>query len=237
MQSLLSNLSIQVNEKIYLKNPESSDLGKKILEGGIDLLDEVGFDALTFNKLARKIGTTEASIYRYFENKHKFLLFLTSWYWGWTEYRLVFALANIHSARARLERAIILVTEEIKMKGECPYINEEKLYQIVISESSKAYLTRDVDQENKEGVFSAYKRLVDRISEIIREINPAYPFPHMLVSTVIEGAHHQRYFARHLPRLTDEIKGKDAVSTFYRDLVLKCIRQATQQDNSMQESW
>ena len=42
MRQLLSNFSIQVNEKIYIKNPESSDLGKRIIEGGIDLLDEVG---------------------------------------------------------------------------------------------------------------------------------------------------------------------------------------------------
>ena len=225
MQDLLSNLSIQVNDNIFLKNPESSDLGKRIIEGGIELLEETGFDAFTFNKLARKINSTEASIYRYFESKHRFLLFLTIWYWGWMEYRLVFALANIHSPEDRMERAINLLTEDVTEKGNFTHINQIKLYRIVISESSKAYLTKEVDQENKEGCFSGYKRLVKRVSDIILEINPSYKYPHMLISTVIEGAHHQRYFAEHLPKLTDEIKDGDAITKFYSEMVFKAIKE------------
>jgi hypothetical protein len=41
----------------------------------------------------------------------------------------------------------------------------------------------------------------------------------MLVSTIIEGAHHQRFFADHLPRLTDIVEGEDAVTSFYLQLV------------------
>ena len=223
MQDLLSNISIHVNENIFLKNPESSDLGKKIIKGGIELLDEAGFDAFTFNKLAKKINSTEASIYRYFESKHKLLLFITTWYWGWLEYRLVFALANIHSPEDRMERAIKLLTEDVVEKGRFPHIDEIKLYRIVVSESSKAYLTREVDQQNKEGCFTGYKRLVQRVSDIILEINPGFQYPHMLISTVMEGAHHQRYFAEHLPKLTDEIKNADAISQFYTEMVFKTI--------------
>jgi hypothetical protein len=43
------------------------------------------------------------------------------------------------------------------------------------------------------------------------------------VSTMIEGAHHQRFFADHLPRLTDSIKGKDSITSFYKEMVLKAI--------------
>ena len=171
MQELLSNLSIQVNDHIFLKNPESSDLGKKIIKGGIELMDEAGFGAFTFSKLAKKINSTEASIYRYFESKHKFLLFLTIWYWGWMEYRLVFALANILSPEDRVSRAIHLLTEDVNEMGNFPHIDQIKLYRIVISESSKAYFTKEVDQENKEGCFSGYKRIVQRVSDIILEIN------------------------------------------------------------------
>jgi AcrR family transcriptional regulator len=224
MKQLLSNISINVNEKIYIKNPESSDLGRRIIKGGIDLLDEVGFDDFTFNKLAKNIRSTEASIYRYFESKHKFLLFLTSWYWCWMEYQLVFRLANIDCPEDRLERALRLLAEEINEQGSYAHINEYKLHRIVISESSKAYLTREVDQENKEGVFSGYKQLVEMVSNIILEINPEYKYPHMLISTVIEGAHHQRYFAAHLPRLTDEIQGKDAITEFYIEMVFRSIQ-------------
>ncbi|RZV57945.1 MAG: TetR/AcrR family transcriptional regulator, partial [Flavobacteriaceae bacterium] len=51
MINLLSNLRIAVPETIYIKDPESSDLGKRIVENSILLIDEIGFDAFTFKKL------------------------------------------------------------------------------------------------------------------------------------------------------------------------------------------
>ena len=223
MDELLSKVQIQVNEKIYLKNPESSDLGKRIITGSIEMINEIGFECFTFRKLGQRIKSTEASIYRYFESKHKLLLYLTAWYWGWMEYRLVFSLANIDSPVERLSRAITLLTEKVEEDSSFTHINEKKLFRIVIAESSKAYLTKDVDQENKEGVFIGYKQLVSRVSSIIKEITPGYKYPNMLVSTIIEGAHNQRFFAEHLPRLTDIIEGEDSISCFYKNLVLNAI--------------
>ena len=185
---------------------------------------ELGFEAFTFRKLAQHISSTEASVYRYFESKHKLLLFLTSWYWSWLEYRLVYAIANLENPIVRLERAIIIVTKQVEEDGNFAHINEIKLHQIVIAESSKVYLTREVDANNKTGSFSGYKQLVERISKIILEVKPNYKYPHMLVSTVIEGMHHQRYFAEHLPRLTDEVSGEDAITIFYKNLVLSILK-------------
>jgi hypothetical protein len=36
--------------------------------------------------------------------------------------------------------------------------------------------TKEVDEENKEGYFIIYKRLINRMVEIVNEINPDYPF-------------------------------------------------------------
>lgn len=224
MHELLSKLSIQVSPSVYLKNPESSELGKRIITGSIDLIDEIGFESFTFRKLALKINSTEASIYRYFESKHKLLLYLTSWYWGWVEYKLVFNLANIACCEERLAKAVSILTQQVEEDSSFTHINEVKLYAIVISESSKAYLTKFVDEENNEGVFSGYKQLVARVGEIIQEVNPDYKYPHMLISTVIEGAHHQRFFANHLPKLTDIILGEDAITEFYKEIVFKAIK-------------
>ena len=224
MKDLLSNISIGVNDKIYLKNPETSELGKKIVTGSIDMIDELGFERFTFRKLGVRIGSTEASIYRYFESKHKLLQYLTSWFWGWMEYKMVFSLANIYSPMDRLERAISLLTEQVIDDNNFEHINKEKLNRIVIGESMKAYLTKEVDLDNKEGVFKGYKQLVSRVSDIILEINTKYKYPHMLVSTCIEGAHLQRYFAEHLPRLTDTLKGEDSISEFYKDMVFRAIK-------------
>jgi AcrR family transcriptional regulator len=223
MHELLSNVIIQVPPQTYLKDPESSKLGKKIIAESIELLHEIGFELFTFRKLAVRIGSTEASVYRYFEGKHKLLLYLISWYWGWMEYRLVFALANIDSPVVRLEKAIEMLTAAVEEDYDFSHINESKLYQIVISESSKAYLTREVDEENKIGLFRGYKTLVARVVQIIQEINPDYPYPHILISTIIEGAYKQRFFADHLPGLTNVSEEKDTIVSCYKELVIGAI--------------
>ena len=97
------------------------------------------------------------------------------------------------------------------------------LNKIIISESSKAYHTKAIDSENKKGYYKTYKRVVQRVSDLVTEINPSYEFPHMLISTVIEGAHHQRYFSKHLPSLTDFEEGKNNIVRFYTDLVFNTL--------------
>lgn len=224
MQKLLSKINIQVQPNLFLKDPESSELGKKIIKGSVELIHELGFEHFTFKKLATQIQSTEASIYRYFESKTKVLLYLSNWYWSWLEYRLVFSIANIKSSEEKLKRSISLLTEAVVEDGNFSHINESILHEIVQCESLKAYLTKEVDMENKEGAFLPYKNLVERISNIVLEIKPDYPYPHMLISTVIEGAHLQRHFAAHLPRLTDVIQGTDAVADFYQQIVFKAIK-------------
>ena len=220
----MSSLNINVNENVYLKNPESSALGKKIIKGSIELIDELGFEEFTFKKLAINISSTEASIYRYFESKHHILTYLVLWYWGWQEYRLLLRLTNIDSPIERLKRAVSALTEKIEEDSTFSQINEVRLNRIVISESSKVYLNKGVDKDNELGYFILYKEVVDLVANIILEINPDFKYPHMLVSTVIEGAHHQRFFAEHLPRLTDQVEGEDAITSFYKGLIVNEIK-------------
>jgi AcrR family transcriptional regulator len=212
-----------VNPSIYLKDPQSSDLGLKIIKGGIDMMENIGFESFTFKKLGQEIGSTEASIYRYFESKHKLLLYFSSWYWAWMDYRLMFALANVESPEERLKRAIKLVSEELKEDGDFEHVNEVNLHKVVVSESTKAYYNKEVDEDNEAGLYGAYKQLVSRISDIILEIDSDYKYPHMLISTVIEGAHHQKYFSEHLPKLTDIWEGEDAITEFYLSMVFKVL--------------
>ena len=224
---MLAEVRLNLNSNVYLKDPRSSSLGESIIAGSIDLIDEIGFEAFTFRKLAQKIGSTEASVYRYFESKHKLLLYLMMWYWRWMEYNLAFRTANIDSARERLNRAIELVTEISSNETSQARIDLAKLNRIVNAESPKVYLTKHVDDENNEGVFLGYKSLVEKISQIILEINPDYKYPHMLVSTIIEGAHHQRFFGDHLPRLTDRIEGEDSVVQFSKELAMRALTNET----------
>ena len=203
MKHLLQTLKIGIHENIYVKDPESSDLGKRIIENSIFMIYELGFESFTFKKLGDRIGSNESSIYRYFENKHKLLLYLTSWYWGWLEYQLVFATNGIADPAAKLERGIEIITRSIEEDSSFTHINEVLLNKIVINEYSKSYLTKEVDKENKEGYFAIYKRLVHRIRDMIQEVDRLYPYPSSLSSTVIEGALHQNFLTEHFASMTD----------------------------------
>jgi AcrR family transcriptional regulator len=218
------HIQIQVNKELYLKDPDSSELGRKIISKSIEMIDEMGFEDFTFKKLGLQIHSPESSIYRYFESKHALLIYLTSWYWTWTEYRLVFATSNVSSPRERLKISIDILTMPVKVDQAVSHVNEILLSEIIFSESLKAYHTKNVDKENNKGYFEAYKSVVQRVSEIILEVDPNFEFPHMLISTVIEGAHHQKYFSDHLPSLTDSFKGKNVITDFYQQLVFNFLK-------------
>ncbi|MBT8291503.1 MAG: TetR/AcrR family transcriptional regulator [Muriicola sp.] len=203
MKRLLQTIKIEVNHKTYVKDPESSDLGKRIVEHSILMIHEIGFDSFTFKKLGASIGSNESSIYRYFENKHKLLLYLTSWYWGWQEYQFVFATNSIADPSEKLRKAIEVISKPVVLDDSFTHINEVLLNDIIINEYSKSYLTKEVDTENKEGYFEIYKRMVLRISEMIQGVDPNYPYPSSLASTVLEGSLHQYFLTQHFPSLTN----------------------------------
>lgn len=225
MKQLAKKIRIHVSGKIFLRDPDSSPLGRNIIKYGILLIDEMGFESFNFRKLAKKIDSTEASIYRYFENKHTLLIYLLSWYWNWLEYRLVFATNNIASGEEKMRIAISILSSPVSQEDpELAHINEIALHRIIIAESAKAYLTKGVDKENKEGYFSSYKSLCMRIVEFVKQINSSYPYPASLVSTVMEGAHHQKYFSQHLPSLSDTRTDDDGdITNFLAGMVFKTL--------------
>ena len=222
MNSLLSNLKIAVPEKIYVKDPESSDLGRRIVEHSIIIIDDIGFDSFTFKKLGTLIGSNESSIYRYFENKHKLLLYLSSWYWAWIEYQLVFETHSLNPSE-KLEKAIEIVTRTIKEDSKFSHINEIILNKIMVNENSKSFLTKEVDQENKDGYFVIYKRIVHRLRDMIKAIKPDYKFPSSLASTILEGSLHQHFLKDHFTSITD---CNDSLSptSFMKNLVLNTLK-------------
>ncbi len=194
---------ITLNEKIYLRNPEDSVLGRNIVRNGLAMINKLGFEEFTFKKLAKEINTTEASIYRYFENKHRLLLYLINWYWCYLEFKVIINLQNITEPEIKLKRIIqILVVPETETPPN-DYISEIEAYQLVMWEGSKAYLTRNVSADNKDKLFKPYKDLCSRFADIIKEYNPAYPYPHSLASTLLELSHMQKFFKNYLPSLTD----------------------------------
>ncbi|GAA3582217.1 TetR/AcrR family transcriptional regulator [Snuella lapsa] len=214
MEKLLSNLKIAVPKKIYIKDPESSDLGRRIVKHSIFLIDEIGFEAFTFKKLGNKIGSNESSIYRYFESKHYLLLYLSSWYWSWKEYQLVLETHSIPDPLNKLEKAIEVLTRAINVDNKFTHINEVVLNSIIINENSKSFLTKEVDQENQEGYFVIYKRIVSRLKEMISIVDKDYKYPASLASTILEGGLHQHFLKDHFKSITDCSKDVTPTSFF-----------------------
>src|SRR5690242_16122556 len=190
-------LRFSVNDKIYIRDPEGSEIGKQIVKNSIDLIYQLGFEHFTFKKLAAEIESTEATIYRYFENKHRILLYIMNWYWSYLEFLVDFRLQNIGDHKTRLKLIVDLLTHELpESTGKLDY-NKKFLNKIVISESSKAYLVKDVTEINKNAAFKPYKDLCAKIADVIKAYNPKYKYPRSLSTTVIEASHQQQYFSQY----------------------------------------
>lgn len=219
-------ITFRLNGNIYLRDPQTSDLGQSIIRESIALIDTNGFEQFTFKKLANTIGSTEASVYRYFENKHRLLIYLIDWYWTWLDYRLEFAVQNLPDPREQLKASLKILVEEKKFDAHFGFVDEAALQRIVMAEFEKTYLTKQVDNDNKEGLFLPYKEVCKRVAGIVKEINPNYPFAHSIISTVLLTINHQIFYAKHLPSLTDMKSTpniQDELYAFCESLILKSI--------------
>lgn len=196
-------LLIKVNPHCYIRDPFTSDLGKSIISEAIVLVDETGYESFTFKKLSDKIGTTEASVYRYFLNKRQLLVFLLNWYWQRLEHILLFKLNNLNDAEQKLSIFVDMLTQPLDMFPFSSKINEESLYRIVARESAKAFMSKAVDSENQEGYFASYKRLNTILTDILHNLRAGYPFPASLAATIIDASHNIYFYREHLPTLTE----------------------------------
>ncbi|MFZ1704827.1 MAG: TetR/AcrR family transcriptional regulator [Saprospiraceae bacterium] len=222
MNPSLFTFKPHIVKDIYIKDPLTSEIGKDIIRKSNDMIALLGFESFTFKKLAIEIQSTEATIYRYFENKQKILLYLTSYYWSQIEFKLMIKNTNINDDIIRLRNAV----ETVCYPGDSldEWINQKNLFFNIINESSKSYMTKSVDNLNHNGVYYNYKKMVGIISDIILDIRPDYLYSHMLVTTIIEGIHHQIFFAEHLPSLTDKRPDKEYLVHFYFDLAIAILK-------------
>lgn len=196
-------IQMELNDKLYLRDPQDTKLGRKIIQHSILLIDEIGFEQFTFRKLADQIESTEASVYRYFENKHILLVYLLCWYWEWMKFQIEFNTNNIADPCERLKIAIATIVYASKRNATIDFVDEDILHRVVVAEGIKGYHTKEVDKENKDGFFGTYKSLAEKIADIVKEIEPDFKYPRALSSTLLEMAKDHLYFAQHLPRLTD----------------------------------
>jgi len=224
VDNLLSSVKIELNPHLFQKDPESSKLGQKILSQSLEMIDEMGLESFTFGKLAKALSTTESSIYRYFESKHKLLLYFYNWFWSWIDIQLAFHTHNLSNSDLKLKRAVEVICKPDTEYKSIRALNFDQLINIVISESSKAYLTKEVDTENQYGLFLAFKKVSKRLADIMIEINPEFSSANTLASTSIVGILHQQYFAMHMPSLSDVQSDNDELSNVFYQIIIKNLK-------------
>lgn len=217
--TMIDSIILKQPEGTYLKDPQGSDLGIKIIKESIELMEEIGIEDFTFKKLSNRIESTEASVYRYFESKHQLLLYLYSWYWGWKMVEIDRATHFISSDFDKLITAMNLLIQQENKAAFAFSFSYEKLRNLIEKEGIKSFLTKKVDDENQIGAFDNYKKLVALLSSWVVATKKDFQFPNMLITTIIEGAHLQHFFGNHLQRLTNHSDTNDNVAEFYKQLV------------------
>jgi AcrR family transcriptional regulator len=219
-------LAFKANEYLYLRNPQESELGRRILRTGMELMLQLGLEDFTMKKLALALQTNESSLYRYFESKNRLLQYYFEWYWRWLDYQVFILTQNVPDPRERLRIVVDVLTAQRKAAPTEEYwVQDDLLRNLIVKEGDKAYLTNHVDEDNRAQLFRPYKELSGKIAGLIGEISPAYPFPRSLASTLLEMAHHQFFFVRHLPSLSDfgATKEEERIAQFLNDLVERSV--------------
>lgn len=214
----MDSLAFTINKKLYLRDPQHTELGQKIISKSVEMIDKIGFEDFTFKKLASKIHSTEASVYRYFESKHRLLQYLIAWYWNWIEYRVDQRTTGMGDPKSKLKVSLRIIAEKKEYDASFEFVDEAALHRIVMAELNKTYQTKWVDSDNKDGAFLPFKSLCKKVASFVSEVAPKYPFPHALVSTLIITSMQQLFFADHLKSLTNIHSGKDTNEYLYQFL-------------------
>jgi AcrR family transcriptional regulator len=204
-------IQFSLSEELFLRDPQQTAFGQKLLKHSIECMFEKGFESFNFKMLAQRMGSAEASIYRYFENKQQLLSYLCCWYWEWVHYLIDLHTMNITDPEQLLKIAIhelIYASEESSMTE---YINENLLNQLVVMEGLKSLHFSNVDAQNEKGAFVTQKNLAGKIASFILLVNPKFRYSASLASTLIDMSLNQIYYASHLPRLSS-ISGENQLA-------------------------
>lgn len=204
------NINVDVADSVYIRNPVETELGKKIIKHSIELFNDVGFEEFNFKKLAKEMDSTEASVYRYFENKYMLLSYLVAWYWDFMHFLLLMDTRNIDDPKIRLKKMISTLINSLDNSNVPSYINDLLLHNLVVENAYRVYQNKKVDDLKKIGFYKNYQKLVNTLKKVILEIKSDFPYPSSLATTIIDMSMHNEYNITHFPDITDtDIESKN----------------------------
>jgi AcrR family transcriptional regulator len=217
MDYLFRHLRLEPDAALYIKDPQRSETGQALLRCGARLMAEGGIETFTLKKLSVEAGCTEATVYRYFGNKHQLLMYLMNLYWGWLLYHAKLETANLDDARMKLQRIIRLLSGPLPSMPDEEFAND--LFALALSEGVKTHLNYATGSEWKQGLFEGYERFAAHVEACLREYAPDYAYPMAWSATFIDAAMQQQFFLRHLPHFTELATGCSPLENFLMSLI------------------
>ncbi len=204
-----SPVHLRPDAALTLRDPESTRLGRSVLAGGLDLMGSIGLEAFTFRKLAAGIGCTEASVYKYFPNKHRLLQYYFQLYWLWLRQFCGREVERARDPQDALRRCVEAICGVWPAEPPPLQLDPIRLRRLVIDEGMKSYLHKNVDADNAKRLFAPYKGLSAFLAERLVACRRTVPLPRSFATTVIEMAHSLPFAMEHLPSLTELSSRKD----------------------------
>ncbi len=224
VQRILDHYTVQLDKTLFVKDPSTSEVGKEIVRQSVKLLAQEGIESFNFKKLSNAIASTETTVYRYFSNKHQLVMYLSSWYWVRLESRILFATANIRDPKEQLQKAVKELSTRIPKGHESPQMEEDLLQELVFNDSWKAFDTNLPNSCNPKSYYLAYEDLCDRLAKIIHSCDKAYKTPKALSSALIDTAHRQMFFQKHLSHISDIGKTNKSIENLLLSMVEHFIK-------------
>lgn len=203
----------------------SSESGRRMLAVGASLIFEMGLENFTSKKLAQAAGVTEATVYKYFANKHRLLQYYFQLYWTWLEQQIKVFTAIESQVAQRLQKAVRVLCQMPEVAADPGVVSKEELRRLVVAEGTKAYLHVQVDADNAKKLFAPYKSVTAILAAMIKEVRPDLSYPFALATTLVEMSHSLEFYRLHLPALTDfpDDKQNDKLALFLLNILSETL--------------
>jgi AcrR family transcriptional regulator len=205
----MAHYQLVPDPSLHLRDPGASTTGGRILSEGLALMTEIGLEAFTFKKLAERAECTEATIYKYFQNKQRLLQYYFQLYWMWLDTHCQQEGRTLDDPWERVQGDIRSLCGMWAKDAMAAQLDPVALRELVIVEGSKSFLHRNVDEDNKLRLFQPYKDLCAHIAAELKACDRKFKNPRTFATTLIEMAHSLEFAMEHLPALTELSDGGD----------------------------
>jgi AcrR family transcriptional regulator len=211
-------VELSLPKGLFVRDPHSSELGKMLVYTAAKMIGETGIEAFTLLKLAKNIGCTEATVYRYFTGKHQLLYYLMNLYWGYVLFCIEYHIKGEKSDIKRLNKAIDILLDPNIDDFSAPGTGD-LLKSVAIGEGIRIHLRPEVSQEIEQGKLKYYVELVELFEHLIGKAHPGYSYSRSLAGTLIDASLQQIFYQIHNTPLTDKSCINKGPSGFIRSLL------------------